>query len=92
MNKKAQATLEFTVVFIIMITLLFGLISIWKIPSDGIVADNRAYNASRVAAGSGIPAYEAGLGPLPVIILEDAGESEGGSSGGGGGGGGGGAW
>lgn len=90
MNKKAQATLEFAVVFIILIILLSGLLSIWKIPSDGIVTDNLAYNASRVAAGSGIPEYEAGLGVLPVIIVRP--DASGGSSGGGGGGGGGGGW
>ncbi|MEK7308296.1 MAG: hypothetical protein AAB089_04425 [Nitrospirota bacterium] len=47
-NKKAQATLEFTVTFVIMMVLLFGLLSLWKKWCDRIIVRQNAYSADRV--------------------------------------------
>ncbi|MDD5129218.1 MAG: pilus assembly protein [Candidatus Omnitrophica bacterium] len=52
MKKKAQATLEFTVVFVIMVFLLMGMISLWKWSSDNMVKRQIDYNASRKEAGT----------------------------------------
>ncbi|MFA6358480.1 MAG: hypothetical protein WCY09_07485 [Candidatus Omnitrophota bacterium] len=60
MNKKAQATLEFTLTFVIMVTLLFGLIKIWKGSSDKIIKAQLDYNSSRKDAGGGAATYDDG--------------------------------
>lgn len=49
---KAQATLEFTLFFIIMAALSLGLIGLWKFSSDTIVERQIDYNATRVQQGS----------------------------------------
>jgi hypothetical protein len=58
--KKAQATLEFTVVFVIMVTLLMGLLSLWKWSSDNIVERQNKYNQTRKQAGSDSPGEPSG--------------------------------
>jgi len=52
MIKKAQATLEFTLVFVIMVALLFGLLGLWKWSSDNIIRRQVFYNSTRKTAGS----------------------------------------
>ena len=52
MIKKAQATLEFAVVFVIMIMLLFGMLSLWKWSSDRIVKRQVEYNSTRLAVAN----------------------------------------
>ena len=61
MMNRAQATLEFTVVFVIMVALLLGMLSLWKWSSDNIVKRQIAYNASRLQEGKRGPAVE----PVP---------------------------
>lgn len=51
MRIKAQAALEFTVTFVIMMILLFGLLSLWKKWTDRIIDRQIAYNQGRVGAG-----------------------------------------
>lgn len=51
MRSRAQAVLEFTVTFVIMMVLLFGLLSLWKKWADRIIDRQRAYNLGRVGAG-----------------------------------------
>lgn len=53
MIKKAQATLEFTLIFVLMAALLMGLIGLWKWSSDNIIRRQLNYNTTRVGAGSG---------------------------------------
>lgn len=55
MNNKAQATLEFTLIFVVMVALLFGLLGLWKWSSDNIIRRQIEYNAGRVSAGSTTP-------------------------------------
>lgn len=64
--KKAQATLEFTVIFVIMVTLLMGLLGLWKWSSDNIVSRQLHYNATRLAAGSGSPGQGSGFNASQV--------------------------
>lgn len=52
MRSRAQATLEFTVTFVIMMVLLFGLLSLWKKWTDRIIDRQRLYNEGRVGAGA----------------------------------------
>jgi len=52
MKEKAQVTLEFTMIFVIVIMLLFGLLSLWKWSADNIVKRQMAYNSTRTQAGS----------------------------------------
>lgn len=59
MKNKAQATLEFTVMFVMMIILLFGLLALWKRWCDRIIEDQHAYSESRVQSGH----VDMGLGP-----------------------------
>jgi len=51
-NNTGQATLEFTLIFVIMVFLLMGLLGLWKWSSDNIIKRQVAYNGSRVGAGS----------------------------------------
>jgi hypothetical protein len=51
-TQRAQATLEFTLIFIITATLLAGLIGLWKWSSDNIIKRQVDYNTTRVQAGS----------------------------------------
>ncbi len=51
-KKKAQATLEFTVAFVIMAVLLFSLLNIWMKFAKKIVKDERDYYRSRVESGA----------------------------------------
>lgn len=64
MRNRAQATLEFTVTFAIMVMLLFSLLSIWKKWCDKIIDRQREYSQDRVEDGS----YSMGYGdPLPYL-------------------------
>jgi len=47
MKNKAQATLEFAVMFVIMVILLLSLLALWKKFSDRIIERQQAYNAGR---------------------------------------------
>lgn len=55
--KKAQATLEFTVAFVIITALLLGMLSLWKWSSDRIVKRQLEYNSTRVEAGTRSPEW-----------------------------------
>ena len=55
MRQKSQATLEFTLIFVIIVMLLFGLLSLWKWSVNNIVYRQKAYNSSRTQAGSSTP-------------------------------------
>lgn len=59
-HKKAQATLEFTIVFVIMVILLFGLLNMWMWSNNNIVLRQKWYNQQRKAAGSTDPGYTNG--------------------------------
>ncbi len=61
---KAQATLEFTLFFIIMAALSLGLIGLWKFSSDTIVKRQIGYNATRVQQGS-TPSGPSSSGNVP---------------------------
>ncbi|MCK9432772.1 MAG: hypothetical protein PHS12_05765 [Candidatus Omnitrophica bacterium] len=50
--KKAQATLEFTLVFVIMVALIAGLLNLWAWSEGQIWARQGSYEGTRVAAGS----------------------------------------
>ncbi len=64
MRNKAQATLEFTVAFVIMVVLLFSLLSIWKKWADKIIDRQERYNQGRVSSGT----YNIGYGPtIPYL-------------------------
>lgn len=62
-NHKAQATLEFTVMFVMMIILLFGLLSLWKAWCEKIIEDKRSYSRGRVREGNRNIDRDIGLGP-----------------------------
>jgi len=49
--RKAQATLEFTLIFIISAVLIMGLLNLWKWSKDNISRRQSAYEDSRVTAG-----------------------------------------
>jgi len=51
MTVKGQVTLEFTLVFIIVVALLVGLLGLWKWSSDNIIKRQVDYNAKRPTAG-----------------------------------------
>ena len=51
--KNAQATIEFTLIFVIIIALLASLFTMWKWSTDSIVSRQKWYNANRVEAGYG---------------------------------------
>ncbi|MGA2775803.1 MAG: hypothetical protein ABSE81_07085 [Candidatus Omnitrophota bacterium] len=68
MKRRAQATLEFTFVFVIIIALISSLFVMWKWSTDNIVKRQEWYNGSRVGAGSidtpGEPEAQATVQPL----------------------------
>lgn len=86
--KKAQATLEFTLIFIVSTALLLGLLGLWKWSSDNIVKRQLDYNAQREKAGHKAKVASS-LGPLPEVTATlseaqaflDAMQGEGGSFG-----------
>jgi hypothetical protein len=51
MIRKAQATLEFTLVFIISAVLIMGLLRLWRWSHNNISLRQSAYEGSRVEAG-----------------------------------------
>ena len=63
---KAQATLEFTLFFIILAGLSLGLIALWKSSSDKIIRRQVAYNASRVQQGSTPQPVPSSPGNIPL--------------------------
>ena len=67
MTEKAQATLEFTLVFIIAVALIAGLLNMWVWSKNQIWARQGAYEGSRVAAGTNATAGEpSGYGASPL--------------------------
>jgi hypothetical protein len=64
MINKAQATLEFTVVFAILVALLMGMLSLWKWSSDRIVRRQVKYNSERISVGKRDSTPEG----IPVLI------------------------
>lgn len=63
-RNKAQATLEFTVTFVIMVILLFSLLAIWKKWADKIIERQQSYSGGRVEQGT----YGPGKGtPIPYM-------------------------
>ena len=51
MIKKAQATLEFVMSFIILAALIMGLLNLWEWSKNNLGARQKAYESSRVQAG-----------------------------------------
>lgn len=71
MKNKAQATLEFTVTFVIMILLLFGLLAIWKKWADKIIERQYNYGKNRVENGNWDGNWDVGTGaPIPWMAIE----------------------
>jgi hypothetical protein len=62
-HKKAQATLEFTVIFVIMVALMASLLGMWKWSVSNIVKRQQSYNGSRLSAGSSSPGVSYGFSP-----------------------------
>lgn len=60
MKLRAQATLEFTLMFVVLAVLLMGLLGLWKWSSDNIVKRQQSYNATRLQAGSSSPGDPSG--------------------------------
>ncbi len=64
---KAQATLEFMIMFSILVVLLFALLGLWKRWADRIIERQQAYSRSRITAeNQGIDQHitkNIGLGP-----------------------------
>ena len=52
MTRKAQATLEFALVFIIVAALILGLLSLWKWSKDNILTRWGLYEIQRKDAGT----------------------------------------
>ena len=69
LNKKAQATLEVTLVIIAMVLLLAGITKIWVWGNKQIVNRQMKYNASRVKAGTSKEDYKK---VWPVYTPENA--------------------
>jgi hypothetical protein len=66
-GRKAQATLEFTLIFVIIIALLSSIFVMWKWSTDNIVKRQKLYNSQRDMAGSttpGEPAVQETVEPL----------------------------
>lgn len=64
MRTRAQATLEFTVAFFLMVILLYSLLMLWKKFSDKIIERQHDYSGKRVISGT----YDVGLGPtIPYL-------------------------
>jgi len=51
MKKKAQAILEFSLVFIITAVLILGVLVLWQWSKDNIPARQGAFESTRVVAG-----------------------------------------
>ncbi|MCX5693765.1 MAG: hypothetical protein NT014_01325 [Candidatus Omnitrophica bacterium] len=68
MIRKGQATLEFTLAFIIMVALIAGLLNLWSWSNSQIGGRQGSFEGSRVAAGSkdspGEPAVPYGAGQI----------------------------
>lgn len=72
MKNSAQATLEFTIIFIIMAALLFGFINMWKWSSDNIIQRQVRYNATRLQAGSSTPGEPGGSAMFEAVPIRDS--------------------
>ena len=68
---KAQATLEFALVFVIIVALLMGLLGLWKWSSDNIVKHQLLYNTTRVGAGSATPGEPNGSSLFEATPITD---------------------
>ena len=69
MRNKAQATLEFTLIFVIIVALLMGLLTLWKWSSDNIIKRQRNYNSSRLTAGSDTPGEPGIVYNAPAVTI-----------------------
>lgn len=58
LNNKGQATIETAAIFIVLILLFGGIFNIWLWGNKQIVKRQRAYNKSRVEAGTSSDKYE----------------------------------
>ena len=67
MRRNGQSTLEFTLIFVIILALTATVFVMWKWSTDHMVKRQKWYNSSRVAAGSnspGEPTAQATVQPL----------------------------
>lgn len=58
MKRKSQATLEFTLIFIIAVALIAGLLNMWLWSKNQIWGRQDTYESTRVAAGTNATAGE----------------------------------
>ena len=72
-SRKAQATLEFAVVFIIFVMLILGMTGIWRWSNDQFYARQTMYNSTRVWAGTARDYYLFPIWPVyvPPALTED---------------------
>jgi Tfp pilus assembly protein PilX len=52
MTKQGQATLEFTLVFIVVVALIMGLLTLWGWSKNNISSRQSAFEGTRVQAGT----------------------------------------
>ena len=71
MIRKAQITLEFTLISVIIIVLLSGLFTFWKWSSDNIVKRQVRYNRTRLQAGSNTPGEPSGSGVFEASPIQE---------------------
>lgn len=71
MIRKAQITLEFTLIFVIIIVLISGLFTFWKWSSDNIVKRQVRYNRTRLQAGSSTPGEPSGSGVFEASPIRE---------------------
>jgi len=62
-KNKAQATLEFTVTFVIMAILLLGLLNVWRLWVERIVQRQKQYSSGRITEENIKIQKQIGLGP-----------------------------
>lgn len=71
MRMRGQATLEFTLVFIIATALLLGLLGLWKWSSDNIISRQIEYNKTAERVNRGTRPSPSLATPRPQFTLED---------------------
>ncbi len=74
MRQRAQATLEFSLIFIISVILLAGLIGFWKWSSNNIIKRQHFYNRDRTSPliGGQIPKEDSSIGSNLPDTLDNA--------------------
>ena len=70
MKRRAQATLEFTLAFVIIIALSLSLFIMWKWSTDNIVKRQKWYHNTRVQSGSisSTAANLSEINPVPPAV------------------------